>query len=98
MIVEYKLDAGPRGSVVPYWVKNGGYYRDPDNYTMVGWTPDAPREFKVPDTVLVLDLNSLTTRVLSIHSRYPMKDEDGVTLTDAQVSTQVSNWYNTINT
>ena len=36
MIIEYKLDAGPQGMTIPNWVKDGGYYRDPDNFTMVG--------------------------------------------------------------
>lgn len=98
MIVEYKLDAGHRGMTVPAWVKDGGYYRDPDNFTMMGWTPDAPREFKVPDTVLVLTLADAVARVMGIHSRYPMQKlaEDGteVTMTDAEVEAQVTAWYN----
>jgi hypothetical protein len=93
MIVEYKLDAGPRGMVVPAWVKDGGYFQDPDSFTMVGWTPDAPREFKVPDTVLVLSKETLTTRVLSIHSRYPMLDPEDTALTTEQVTSLVSDWY-----
>ena len=94
MIVEYKLDAGPRGMVVPAWVKDGGYYQDPDNFTMVGWTPDAPREFKVPDSVLVLDLAGVISRTMGIHSRYPFKNEEGNTLTDAEVEAQATAWYN----
>lgn len=93
MIVEYKLDAGPRGMVVPTWVKDGGYFQDPDSFTMVGWTPDAPREFKVPDSVLVLDKAALTARVLGIHSRYPMRGEGEIALTTEQVTTLVSDWY-----
>lgn len=94
MIIEYKLDAGPRGMVVPAWVKDGGYYQDPDNFTMIGWTPDAPREFKVPDSVLVLDLSGCIARVMSIHSRYPFTNEEGVALSDAEVEAQVTAWYN----
>ena len=96
MIIEYKLDAGERGSVIPPWVKDGGMYRDPDNYTMVGWTPDAPRKFKIPDTVLVLDKAALTTRVLNLHSRYPLQkddDEDMVDMTNDEVTAQVLAWY-----
>lgn len=93
MIVEYKLDAGPRGMVTPYWVKDGGYFRDPDNFTMVGWTPDAPREFKVPDSVLVLTKETLTQRVLGINAKYPMKDQEGNDLTTEQITLMVSNWY-----
>lgn len=99
MIIEYKLDAGERGSVIPPWVKDGGMYRDPDNYTMVGWTPDAPRKFKIPDTVLVLDKAALTNRVLNLHSRYPLQkddDEDMVDMTNDEVTAQVSAWYDKI--
>lgn len=93
MIVEYKLDAGPRGMVVPAWVKDGGYFQDPDNFTMVGWTPDAPREFKVPDSVLVLSKAELVSRVLGINARYPMVNEEGVELTTQEVTDIVSAWY-----
>lgn len=97
MIIEYKLDAGPHGMTIPNWVKDGGYYRDPDNFTMVGWTNDAPREFKVPETVTVLDKAALTTRVLNIHGRYPMqkKDSEGnpVNMTTDEVTAEVSTWY-----
>jgi hypothetical protein len=97
MIIEYKLDAGPQGMTVPNWVKDGGYYRDPDNFTMVGWTPDAPREFKVPETVTVLDKAALTTRILDMHGRYPMQKEgdDGslINMTTDEVTAEVSTWY-----
>ena len=97
MIIEYKLDAGSQGMTVPNWVKDGGYYHDPDNFTMVGWTPDAPREFKVPDTVTVLDKAALTTRILNMHGRYPMKKENSegelVDMTTDEVTTEVSAWY-----
>lgn len=94
MIVEYKLDAGPQGMVTPYWVKDGGYFQDPDNHTLIGWTPDKPaREFKVPDSVLVLTREILAARLLSIHSRYPMRDFEGNTLSDAQVLDISNAWY-----
>tara|TARA_S200002703_G_scaffold25335_1_gene21852 strand:+ start:786 stop:1088 length:303 start_codon:yes stop_codon:yes gene_type:complete len=97
MIIEYKLDAGPQGMTIPHWVKDGGYYRDPDNFTMVGWTNNAPREFKVPETVRVLDKAALITRVLNIHGRYPMQKEDSegntVDMTTDEVTTEVSTWY-----
>lgn len=98
MIVEYKLDAGPRGMTVPAWVQDGGYYRDPDNFTMVGWVKDSPREFKVPDSVLRLTLAELIARILDIHARYPMQNLDEnnepVTMTNAEVEEQVTAWYN----
>lgn len=77
MIVEYSLDAGLRGMIVPYWVEEGGYFQDPDNFTLVGWTLDAPHEFKVPDTVLVLGNAAFVARILDTHSYCPMKKDVG---------------------
>ncbi len=93
MIIEYKLDAGPHGMTIPAWVKDGGYYRDPDNFTLVGWTDDAPREFKLPVTVRVLNKASLNARVLDIHSRYTFADVDGEGMTTDEVNAMVSTWY-----
>jgi hypothetical protein len=91
MILEYKLDAGPNGMVTPYWVKDGGYFQDPDNFTMVGVSP-AVHEYKIPDSVTTLTEAELDARVLGIHSRHPITDVDGNTLTEAQVSDLVSAW------
>lgn len=94
MIVEYKLDAGPRGMITPYWVKDGGYFQDPDNHTMIGWTPDKPaREFKVPDSVLTLSRDQVTARLLNIHSRHPMRDRENNILSDQQVTDMATAWY-----
>lgn len=94
MIVEYKLDAGPRGMVTPYWVKDGGYFQDPDNHTLVGWTPNKPgREFKIPDSVLTLTQDAFVSRILDIHSRYPMLDEDRNALTQEAVTEIAVSWY-----
>lgn len=95
MIVEYKLDAGPNGMITPYWVKDGGYFSDPDNHTMLGWTPNKPtREFKVPDSVLVLDINQCIERVLDIHARYPMRDPEDNILSTQAITELVTNWFN----
>ncbi|MDB4512079.1 hypothetical protein N9060_01315 [Arenicella sp.] len=91
MILEYKLDAGPNGMVTPPWVENGGYFQDPDNFTMVGVSP-AVHEYKIPDSVTTLTEAELEARVLSIHSRHPMTDPENNTMTDAQVSEMVSAW------
>ena len=91
MILEYKMDKGPRGMITPYWVENGGYFQDPDNFTMVGVSPDV-REYKIPDSVTVLTEEQLATRVLGIHARYPMLDQDNNTMTEQQVRDMVSAW------
>ncbi len=88
---------GPHGMTIPLWVKDGGYYYDPDKFIMVGWTNDAHREFKVPETVTVLDKARLTTRVLNIHGRYAMQKEnsdgDLVDMTTDEVTAEVSTWF-----
>tara|TARA_R110002012_G_scaffold1356_1_gene5612 strand:+ start:3491 stop:3799 length:309 start_codon:yes stop_codon:yes gene_type:complete len=97
MILEYKLNAGPKGMHCPHWLEDGGYFRDPDNHTMIGWSPDKPaREYYIPSTVIRLTSDELNTRVLNIHSRYPFKnitpDGSSVTLTTDQVTAQVTAW------
>jgi len=92
-IVEYKLDAGPTGSLItPYWVTDGGQFSDPDDHTLVGRIHAAPRRAKVPDTVLRLTPAELQLRVAGIHARYPYVDQDGVPLTTAQVAAMVTAW------
>lgn len=95
MILEYKLDAGPHGMVTPYWVKDGGYFYNPDNYTFVGWSPDV-REYKIPDSVLVLTQEELVSRVLAIHSLHPFNDELGTNMTTEQVTNLVNSWYSNL--
>lgn len=95
MILEYMLIKENDKMRAPSWVEDGGYFRDPDNFTMVGWTPaEGVREYYVPDTVLKLTLEQLVARVLDINSRYPMKNMDDVVLTDEEVIAMVTAWYN----
>lgn len=92
MILEYKLDAGPSGMHCPHWVDNGGYWSDPDNFTMVGVSPDT-RKYKIPDSVTRLTQDQLTTRVLDIHRRHPMiNPDDNKAMTTKQVTDQVAAW------
>ncbi|SVA76054.1 uncharacterized protein METZ01_LOCUS128908, partial [marine metagenome] len=51
--LEYKMDMGPGGMHTPYWVDDGGYWKNPDNFTLVGATKDN-QEHKIPDTVTKL--------------------------------------------
>tara|TARA_R100000951_G_C2638128_1_gene179957 strand:- start:54 stop:362 length:309 start_codon:yes stop_codon:yes gene_type:complete len=97
MILEYKLIREMDVMRAPSWIEDGGHFRDPDNHTMIGWSPDKPaREYYIPSTVIRLTSEELNTRVLNIHSRYPFKDSglDGSisTLTTDQVTAQVTAW------
>jgi hypothetical protein len=92
-ILEYKLHKTDRGMVCPGWVEDGGYWGDPDNHTLIGWSPDeANREYYIPDTVTTLTQSQLVTRVLDIDTRYPMTDIDGNEMADSDITIMVNNW------
>lgn len=95
-ILEYKLHATSEGMTCPHWVMDGGYFHNPDNYTLVG-VAESPNEFYIPDTVTVLNLAELKTRQLTIHAKHPITRilEDGSvdTLTNDEVEASVDNWW-----
>jgi len=93
MICEYMLVREAGRKVAPSWIEDGGYFYDPDNFTMVGWVSDeGVRDWYVPDTVLELTPTSLKARVGDIHSRHNMTDGEGNVLTTAQVEAIVDAW------
>jgi hypothetical protein len=99
-VVEYKLHAvGTNAMQAPHWMKDGGYWKNPDDHSMVGWVPDNS-EFWVPDTVVTLTRAEFITRQLGIHAAHPMTESDPedpaaepTTLTNEQVETQAGTWY-----
>lgn len=97
-IIEYKLHGNitGHGMCTPGFVSNGGYYRNPDDYTMIGVVSE-PCEWYVPDTITVLTLAEMKTRQLAIHTKYPMKkvNDEGspTTMTDVEVEAQLDDWY-----
>lgn len=97
-LAEYKFDRNERlEKCTPYWVDDGGYWPDPDARTLVGVIQPAPRDFKVPDTVLRLSRLQLEARVLDIHGRYPYTTGDPgeeVEMTEVEVSAMVGDWCN----
>lgn len=97
MIIEYMLVREMDRKRAPSWVEDGGYFTDPDNKTLVGWSPDlADRDYYVPDTVVELTRAGLIARVQDINSRYPGQkpDENGdmVPVTDADIAAMVDAW------
>ena len=95
-IVEYKLHLSPAGMRCPGFIKEGGYWHNPDDHTMVGTIPSGA-EYYVPDTVVELTAEELETRQLAIHAKYPMQNmalgmgqERDMTI--AEVKTAISNW------
>lgn len=93
MILEYMLVREAGAKRAPSWVEDGGYFLNPDNNTMVGWSPDlADRDYYVPDSVTELTRAELKTRVRSIDSNYPMLDIEGNELSDSAVDAIVDAW------
>ena len=93
MILEYMLIREAGVKLAPSWVEDGGYFQNPDDFTMVGWSLDAgSRDYYVPDTVIVLTRDTMNTRQLAIHAKYPMTDGDRNTLTNEQVTAMVNAW------
>ncbi len=93
MILEYMLIREAGAKRAPSWVEDGGYFLNPDDNTMVGWSPDlADRDYYVPDSVTELTRAELKTRVLDIDSRYPFLDVDGNELTDSEINSSVDSW------
>jgi hypothetical protein len=90
-ILEYKLEASAGGMRCPLWVEDGGYFSNPDDFSLVGWARDIA-EWYTPDTVVTLTASQLEDRQVAIHALYPMKNEDGVDLTEAEVRVIVQSW------
>jgi len=93
MIIEYMLVRELGQKRTPSWVEDGGYFMNPDDNTLIGWSPDlADRDYYIPDTVLKLTRAELITRVKDINSRYPSVDIDGNNVTDTDLENMVNNW------
>ena len=93
MICEYMFIREAGKKLAPSWIADGGYFQDPDDFTLIGWTPDqGVRDWYVPDTVVELTADELKARLTSIHARYPMTDGEGVELTIAQVEALADEW------
>lgn len=97
-ILEYKLHQTSKGMTCPPWVRDGGYFHNPDDYTFIGLA-QSPNEFYIPDTVTVLTLSELKTRQLAIHAKYPQKHphpDGGEEMTNSEVEASVDDWWATV--
>lgn len=95
-ILEYKLHSSQQGMKCPDFIDNGGYWQNRDDFTLVGTVP-AGVEYYVPDTVTSLTLAELKTRQLAIHAKYPMLNMDDEEMTNAEVETEIDNWWERVN-
>ena len=97
-IAEYKLHGNPngKGMVTPGFIQNGGYYRNPDDHTMLGFVDD-PAEYYLPDTLVFYTLAEAKARQLAIHAKYPMqKQNDDMTMgdmTNEEVEASMDAWH-----
>jgi len=93
-IIEYKLHPIPQGGMkIPDFVTDGGYWQNPDDFTLIGTVPDGV-EYYVPDTVTTYTLAELQARQRAIHAKYPMKKGhyDSDDMTDDEVDAAVKAW------
>ena len=97
-ILEYKLQADDAGMKTPAWVEDGGYFHNPADNTMVGWSRDNA-EWYTPDTVVTLTPVELESRQLAIHESTPMikMNDDGTEseMTTDEVKDNVGLWVST---
>ena len=91
-IIEYKLHPIPQGGMkIPDFVTDGGYWHNPDDFTLIGTVPSGV-EYYVPDTVTTYTLAELQARQRAIHAKYPMKvsgELDADDMTDDEVNAAV---------
>ena len=90
MIYDYTLEDGK----APSWMEDGGYYKDPANNKFIGYS--TVNEASIPNTATKYTKSQMITKVLDIHSRYPISvlgTNDTVTaLTNDEVTAQVNAW------
>ena len=94
-IIEYKLHPIPRGGMkIPDFVTDGGYWWNPDDFTLIGTVPSGV-EYYVPDTLTTYTLAELQARQREIHVKYPMQvsgEPDVGDMTDDEVNAAVKAW------
>ena len=56
-IIEYKLHPSSKGMVTPNFIKDGGGFHNPDDFTLIGIIKDDV-EYYVPDTLTILTLEN----------------------------------------
>ena len=101
-IIEYKLDPQDQPEsyhpkTIPTFVTDGGDWRNPDNYRMIGIQVEGST---LPDTATILTLEELQERQLAIHAKYPMKKDvvyahqtdDAENMTDDEVNAAIQEW------
>ena len=101
-VIEYKLIRTKEGNEVPSFVKDGGHWRNPSDFSLVGWLEEGPRKYWVPDTIIELGEPDFTERLLQMHAVNPFvadvgnpSEEDPVYMDSDAVISMASSWYTT---
>lgn len=99
-VIEYMLHKQGIVKVVPGFVANGGYWMNPNDYTLIGWIDDGVRDYYVPETIVQLTKVDFENRLLSIHHTTPYKKTiivddvpQEVDMTDEEVIAMADGWY-----
>lgn len=93
MFIEYKLHpVAQEGMTTPDFIRDGGYWPNPDDYSLIGVVP-SNTEYYIPDTVVILTASELEARQLAIHAKYPFsKPEESEDMTIEEVKEAVASW------
>ena len=98
-VVEYMMHRRNGGNQrdVPGFIGDRGHHTSPIDNSLIGWVDDNP-DYYVPDTVTTLTKEEFVQRQLTIHASHPFTthenpDDEPVTLTDAEVRTNMEAWY-----
>lgn len=102
MIIEYMLVREMDLKRAPSWIEDGGYFQNPDDFTLIGWSPDeGQRDYYIPDSVVVLTREELVARQLAIHAKYPARKMDPANpgeesvMTEQEVTDMINAWCET---
>ncbi len=74
-VIENKLIKTKEGNEVPSYVQNGGHWRNPSDFSLVGWLEEGPRKYWVPDTIIELDQLEFSERLLQMHAVDPFPED-----------------------
>jgi hypothetical protein len=104
-IAEYMLHRIPEGKTTPPFIRNGGHWWNPNDYTLVGWIEENV-DYYIPETIVYLSKEAFAQRALSMHQNVPFikKDpsrdpaepdnaENTIPMSDEEVVELANNWY-----
>ena len=89
-LVEYKLELTRQGMQPPVWVNGPGYWHNPEDNTYVGHVDPEPRQWYLPDTVIVFNANTFADRMVALNNvQEVVNTEDMQTVLDPATNTHI---------